>query len=205
MAVETVSSFFEDTAGDQELTWPFKMQRSISYEANRLSVGVKLANLRIHQNAQRNSQQRGMGTTLVSSHFSPDGLVIAHVGDSRAYRFRDGILTQLTEDHSLLNDYIKMKDLTPEQIENFPHKNVIVRALGMKETVQVDVVTDIPQPNDLYLLCSDGLSGMIDDPGLARILEREGTLEGACASLITTANENGGTDNITVVLVKIIE
>lgn len=206
MAVDAITSFYDDTSEDGELTWPFKMQRTLSYEANRLAVGVKLANLRIHETAQANATQRGMGTTVVSAHFSDHGIVIAHVGDSRVYRFRSGAFDQLTEDHSLLNDYIKMKDLTPEEIENFPHKNVIVRALGMKEIVQVDVYTDDPQPGDLYLLCSDGLSGMIDDPGLSAILAETGDdLDSCCQRLVDVANENGGTDNITVVLTRVLE
>ena len=104
-----------------------------------------------------------MGTTIVAVHFADDdGVYVAHVGDSRVYRFRDGKLEQLTEDHSLLNDYIKMKRLTPEEIANFPHKNVIVRALGMKDTVKVDTRFE-PEAGDVYLLCSDGLSGMVTD------------------------------------------
>jgi protein phosphatase len=204
MAVETVRSFFDDTAGDDELTWPFKMERSVSYDANRLAVGVKLANLRIHETAQSNAQQRGMGTTIVTAHFTEGTVVVAHVGDSRLYRFRAGKLTQLTEDHSLLNDYIKMKDLTPEQIENFPHKNVIVRALGMKETVQVDILSDRCEANDIYLLCSDGLSGMITDPRLAEILaDEQHDLQACCDTLIREANANGGTDNITAILARV--
>ena len=109
MAVDAISAFFDETAEDGKLTWPFKMQRTLSYEANRLAVGVKLANLRIHENAQANATQRGMGTTVVSAHFSDRGLVIAHVGDSRVYRLRGEEFELLTEDHSLLNDYIKMK------------------------------------------------------------------------------------------------
>ena len=206
MAVDAISAFFDETAEDGELTWPFKMQRTLSYEANRLAVGVKLANLRIHENAQANATQRGMGTTVVSAHFSDRGLVIAHVGDSRVYRLRGEEFELLTEDHSLLNDYIKMKDLTPEEIENFPHKNVIVRALGMKESVQVDVFTHEPELGDLYLLCSDGLSGMIDDDGLASIVRDKGSdLEACCQTLVDVANENGGTDNITVVLTRVVD
>ena len=127
---------------------------------------------------------------------------IGHVGDSRVYRFRDGKLVQLTEDHSLLNDYIKMRQLSPEEIEAFPHKNVIVRALGMKETVQVDIAQERPQAGDIYLLCSDGLSGMITDPGMEEILRQHDDLDAACENLIDEANQNGGTDNITVILVR---
>ena len=102
----------------------------------------------------------------------------------------------------MLNDYIKMKRLTPEEIANFPHKNVIVRALGMKETVKVDTRFEVPAVNDTYLLCSDGLSGPVSDPEIADILSRHGDIKTATAKLIERANENGGPDNVTCVLVR---
>ena len=134
MAVDAMREFFAATANDPERTWPYKMDRSKGYEENRLITGIKLANLRIYESAQRDARQRGMGTTIVSLFAVEDGVYLAHVGDSRVYRIRDGAIEQLTEDHSLLNDYIKMKRLTPDEIANFPHKNVIVAsALGMKD------------------------------------------------------------------------
>ncbi len=110
---------------------------------------------------------------------------------------------QLTEDHSLLNDYIKMKKMSAEEIGKFQHKNVIVRALGMKESVQVDVMSDHFRLGDTYLMCSDGLSGMIDDPGLADVMSAENDLDRACEALIARANANGGVDNITCVLARL--
>ena len=136
MAIDTLREFFRATSADPEATWPYKMDKSRGYEENRLITSVKLSNLRIFENAQRDPKLRGMGTTLVAILAVDDGVLIAHVGDSRCYRLRDGNFEQLTEDHSLLNDYIKMKKLTEEEIKNFPHKNVIVRALGMKENVK---------------------------------------------------------------------
>jgi len=145
-----------------------------------------------------------MGTTLVAITFSGDTAYLGHVGDSRIYRLRGDELDQVTEDHSLLNDYIKMKDLTEQEIENFPHKNVIVRALGMKETVQVDVAHHDPEPGDLYLLCSDGLNGMITDAKIRELMiDDRNDLEKCCNELIKAANEGGGNDNVTVVLVEI--
>jgi len=205
MAVETVAQFFRDTAEDEDVTWPYKLDKSHSYEENRLATGVMLANRRIHESAATNAQQKGMGTTVIGVHFVRDGIIIGHVGDSRVYRVRNGAIDQLTEDHSLLNDYIKMKDLTPEEIENFPHKNVIVRALGMKESVQVDVLTYRPEVGDYYVLCSDGLCGMISDDEICqRVLDNGEDLEAACQSLIDGANAAGGTDNITAVVLRII-
>ena len=163
MAIDTLREFFRATSADPEATWPYKMDKSRGYEENRLITSVKLSNLRIFENAQRDPKLRGMGTTLVAILAVDDGVLIAHVGDSRCYRLREGNFEQLTEDHSLLNDYIKMKKLTDEEIKNFPHKNVIVRALGMKENVKVDTLLDVPKPGDLYVLCSDGLCGPVAD------------------------------------------
>jgi PPM family protein phosphatase len=145
-----------------------------------------------------------MGTTLVTILVVDDGVLIAHVGDSRAYRVRNGSIQQLTEDHSLLNDYIKMKKLTEEEIRNFPHKNVIVRALGMKESVKVDTMLDHPQPGDLYVLCSDGLSGPVTDEEIRDITSGTNDLKEACAKMIERANANGGPDNITVVVARVV-
>lgn len=203
MAVETLAKFFKDTEDDEEITWPFKMDKDRKYQENRLCTAIKLANLSIFESAMANARQKGMGTTIVVTFFTEDRAYIAHVGDSRVYRLREGELTQITEDHSLLNDYIKMKDLTPEEIENFPHKNVIVRALGMKETVRVDITCEEPQHGDIYLLCSDGLNGMITDPDICETLVgAEEDLELACERLIQRANDNGGTDNVTVVIAQ---
>lgn len=202
MAVDTLKEFFGATADDPERTWPYKMDRDKGYEENRLITGIKLANLRIHETAQRNVRQRGMGTTIVAMFAVEDGLYTAHVGDSRMYRIRDSRMEQLTEDHSLLNDYIKMKRLTPEEIANFPHKNVIVRALGMKETVKVDTSFCTPQANDIVLLCTDGLSGPVSDDEILAIVTGSPDLQTATRRLIDRANENGGPDNITCVLTR---
>ncbi len=205
MAVDTVAQFFLDTTQDEEITWPFKMDRQKKFEENRLVTAIKFANLRIYEEALSNVKKKGMGTTIVSAFFTRDGVFLGHVGDSRIYRFRRGELTQLTEDHSLLNDYIKMKVLTPEEIENFPHKNVIVRALGMRDSVQVDINYEVPQSGDIYLLCSDGLSGEVTDPEMQSILGKTGdNLQEGVNSLIKAACHNGGKDNVTVVLAQFI-
>lgn len=205
MAVNTVAQFFQDTEEDDEITWPFKMDRQKKYEENRLVTAIKYANLRIYEEALANAKKKGMGTTIVAVNFTHDGVYLAHVGDSRIYRFRQGELKQVTEDHSLLNDYIKMKVLTPEEIENFPHKNVIVRALGMKDTVQVDVSFEVPQNKDIYLLCSDGLSGEVPDPQMQEILNEVGDdLDAGVEKLIKRACDNGGKDNVTCVLVQYV-
>ncbi len=202
MAIETLREFFSATSQDPEATWPYKMDKARGYEENRLITGIKLANLRIHESAQREPRLRGMGTTIVGILVIDDGVLIAHVGDSRVYRLRQGKLDMLTDDHSLLNDYIKMKRLTEEEIANFPHKNVIVRALGMKETVKVDTRLDPPQPGDIYLLCSDGLCGPLTDAEIGEITASSNDLKAIASKLIERANANGGPDNVTVVLAK---
>ena len=202
MAIEALKNFFKDTREDPDITWPYKMDRSRRYEENRLITGIKLANLRIYEASKRDSKYHGMGTTMVCVYFVGEGAYLAHVGDSRIYRIRTGLIEQVTEDHSLLNDYIKMKKLSANEIENFPHKNVIVRALGMKESVKVDVFYELPRPGDIYLLCSDGLSGEVTDQRMLEIVDANyRNLQECCHKLISEANRNGGHDNITVVLV----
>ena len=205
IAVESIGQFFADTGKDPEVTWPYKAQRENDFEENRLIAAVKLANLRIFEKAESEMRYRGMGTTLVSLQIAGERALVGHVGDSRVYRVRAGEIAQLTEDHSLLNDYKKMTNLTPEEEKNFPHKNIIVRALGMKETVKVDLLQDDPKVEDIYLLCSDGLSGEDeDDELLAIVLEHDSDLNAACDHLIRAACEHGGRDNVTAVLVQIL-
>jgi protein phosphatase len=202
MAIETMAEFFAATSADPEATWPYKMDKARGYDENRLVTGIKLANRRIYEAAQRETRLHGMGTTMVALLAVRDAMLIGHVGDSRVYRIRNGVLEQLTEDHSLLNDYIKMKSMTPEEIESFPHKNVIVRALGMKETVKVDAILDTPKPGDLYLLCSDGLCGPASDEEIKEIVLKHKDLRETAQALIDRANEHGGPDNVTVVLCR---
>ncbi|MCH2107800.1 MAG: Stp1/IreP family PP2C-type Ser/Thr phosphatase [Polyangiaceae bacterium] len=206
LAVETLRDFFEATSSDPDRTWPYKMDRSKDYQENRLITGIKLSNLRIFETARKNDAQRGMGTTIVALFCTREGMYLAHVGDSRIYRIRDGVMEQLTEDHSLLNDYLKMKELTPEEIENFPHKNVIVRALGMKETVKVETRFEQPRKGDLLILCSDGLAGPLSDQEIHDVINNHPhDLTQAAQALIEKANENGGPDNITAVLARCVE
>ncbi|MBX2810630.1 MAG: Stp1/IreP family PP2C-type Ser/Thr phosphatase [Myxococcales bacterium] len=205
MAVETITNFFRMTTHDEDATWPYKEEKNLRYDENRLVTAIKFSNQRIFEAASREKRFGGMGTTIVTAFFTDGGAYLGHVGDSRGYRLRDGLIEQITDDHSLLNDYIKANKLTQEEIDNFPHKNVIVRALGMKDTVQVDVNRLDPKPNDYYLLCSDGLSGMITDDVIRDItLAGNGDLEQICENLIRAANDNGGTDNITVALVHCV-
>ena len=204
MAINTMSEFFQATSADPEATWPYKMDKTRGYEENRLVTGIKLANRRIYEAAQREQRLHGMGTTIVALLCVHDQCLIGHVGDSRVYRLRGNSIEQLTEDHSLLNDYIKMKRLSPEEIASFPHKNVIVRALGMKESVKVDCFLDKPEVGDIYVLCTDGLSGPVSDEEIRELMAGSPDLTSGTKALVERANRNGGPDNITVVLARVL-
>jgi protein phosphatase len=203
MAVDAIVGYFRETESEQQITWPFKVDRGHNQDVNRMTTAIKLANLRIFEEAERKPECHGMGTTVVAALFLDDVLVIGHVGDSRLYRVREGAIDQITEDHSLLNDYVRMKRLSESEIAAFPHKNVIVRALGMKASIEVDIFIEQPRLGDLYVLCSDGLSGMISDTEIGGLAVEEGDLDKLCERLIATANENGGVDNITVVCARL--
>lgn len=203
LAVDELAEFFRMTSEDQDATWPFKMDKTRNYDENRLATAIKLANARIFEQASSDPKFKGMGTTIVSIHFSQNQAYVGHVGDSRVYSFRDGQLKQITEDHSLLNEYIKSKRLSPDEVEGFAYKNVILRALGMKDTVAVDTAHNEPKDGDLYLLCSDGLSGMVPDPLMSELLVQNATdLQKACDALIEAANKAGGTDNVTCIVLR---
>lgn len=203
MAAETISEFYQRTREDEDVTWPYKMDRSLSYVENRLVCAIKLANLRIFETSCRDIRYKGMGTTIVSTLVVGDKVYVGHVGDSRVYRIREGGISQLTRDHSLLEDYKEAKpDMTEEEERNFPHKNVITRALGMRETVQVDIRAHQIKSGDVYLLCSDGLSGMVPDDQILQITTNAKSLERAVAELVDAANRNGGTDNVTTLMLQ---
>lgn len=205
MAAETIGEFYQRTREDEDVTWPYKMDRSLSYIENRLVCAIKLANLRIFETSCRDIRYKGMGTTIVSCLVAGDKAYIGHVGDSRVYRVREGAIAQLTRDHSLLEDYKEAKpDMTEEEERNFPHKNVITRALGMRETVQVDIRAHQIKSGDVFLLCSDGLSGMVPDEGINQISTNAKSLERAVAELVDGANRNGGTDNVTTLLLQCV-
>jgi protein phosphatase len=204
IATETISEFFRTTA-NEDVTWPFHFDTNLSEEENRLLTGIRVANRQIFERSTRSREYHGMGTTVVGAMFSPkkQRMYIGHVGDSRCYRVREGQIQQLTRDHSLINDYLlAMPDLTDEQKSELP-KNVITRALGMQDHVVVDLQHDDPKQGDVYVLCSDGLSGMVSDDDMRQIVGSTSDIRDACRRLIQRANERGGEDNITAVLIKI--
>lgn len=205
MAIDRISTFFKHTESEDS-TWPFHFDTNLSYEENRLIGGIQVANKSIYHQSSQPSAQEGMGTTVVSICFSSRDSMgyVGHVGDSRCYLVRAGRLSQVTRDHSLLNDYLDaMPDMSEERKQAIP-TNVITRALGMQSTVQVDLSRVPVEKGDLFLLCSDGLSSIVSDADIeATIAKCDDDLALATRKLVDRANENGGEDNITVVLSRI--
>ncbi len=166
---------------------------------------VENANERIHGLAERDASTSGMGTTLTAALIRDDEISIAHVGDSRAYLYRDGELRRLTSDHSLVEELRRQGRLTEEQAEEHPQRSIITRALGPEPKVEVDTMTYQARPGDVFLLCSDGLTTMLNEQEIAAILAQSPSLEPVVARLIDESNARGGRDNITVVAFRLAE
>lgn len=164
---------------------------------------AQAANARIYELSHVNAEQAGMGTTLTAVYVGEREVAIAHVGDSRAYCLRDGDLLRLTDDHSLVDELMRQGRLTPEEAVEHPQRSVITRALGIEGDVEVDTRSITGQPGDVYLLCSDGLTSMVAEEDIARVLLGAPTLREAGERLIAAANQAGGRDNITVVLLRL--
>jgi PPM family protein phosphatase len=206
LATDAVASFFRSTAQD-DVTWPYQFDANLTEEENRLLTGIRIANRRVFEHSLRARGCQGMGTTLVGALFSRKRgrVYVGHVGDSRCYRIRKGKIEQLTRDHSLLSDYLlAMPHMTEEQQAEVP-KNVITRALGIQDQVMVDLVSDDAHVGDVYLLCSDGLSGMLSDEQILEVMLTDDDVSDTCRQLIKKANESGGEDNITAVVIRVEE
>ena len=168
-----------------------------------MDICVDNANRAIFNAANSNPQYAGMGTTLVLAVFRDSSLLVGHVGDSRAYRMRAGRLLQISRDHSLLQEQIDAGLITQEQAAFSANKNLVTRAVGVEDTVMLETHEHETQPGDVYLMCSDGLSDMLDDAAIAQVLLAYDSLEGAARALIDAANEAGGKDNIAVILARV--
>lgn len=179
--------------------------RQRNRQTHRLVVdAMQRANSAILDAARDRPEYGGMGTTLVAAVFYFDKLTVAHVGDSRAYRFRDGKLEQITRDHSLLQEQIDAGLIAPEWARFSQQKNLVTRAVGVGPEMEVEIHDHVTQPGDIYLLCSDGLSDLLQDPEIRDILvDQQASLESASNALVQRANDNGGLDNISVILVRV--
>ena len=170
------------------------------------NVRIQAANLAVVDAAKDRPRLRGMGTTLTIAHIEPDGTVeLGHVGDSRAYLLRDGSLDQITTDHSYVAQLVEAGTLTPEEAEEHPYRSVLTRAVGLDPVIEIDSPRLVLQPGDRLLLCSDGLTAMVDDEALSEILGSEDSVGAAADALVAAANEAGGADNITVVILDVTE
>jgi protein phosphatase len=167
-----------------------------------MEICVINANQSIFNAANSNTQYAGMGTTLVVGVFQGAKLIVGHIGDSRCYRWRANELVRITKDHSLLQEQIDAGFLTQEQAATAPNRNLVTRALGVENCVRLEVHEHDVSPGDLYLMCSDGLSDMISDAAIAKILQQGSALPQMAADLVSQANGNGGRDNITVLLTQ---
>jgi protein phosphatase len=201
VASRTVIEQVEKAVEDADTTWPSDATLSPESGPRRFIAGIHRANRMIYRRAGEDWRTRGMGTTFAGLLVLPRSAVIAHVGDSRIYRLRAGKLTLMTHDHSLANHLVARGHLKPEEVAAFPRRNVITRAVGTHEAVEVDAMIVDVRPGDVFMLCSDGLHGELDDVEIASILRTRPRPRDAVARLIERANEAGGHDNVTVVVV----
>lgn len=170
-----------------------------------MEICVDNANRSIFNSANSNAHYAGMGTTLVVGVFRDDRLVLGHIGDSRCYRLRAGLLDQITKDHSLLQEQLDAGLITVEQAATSSIKNLVTRALGVDESVSLEVNEHEVHAGDIYLMCSDGLSDMISDDAIFEIVSSEVSLDERAKKLIDAANESGGRDNISVLMIEVQE
>jgi len=202
MAVDAVVKHCQETENDPAMTIFGDMPAGWSEKTRRLSSAVHLANRSIYDSAQANPAQRGMGATVTAGWIEGNRLSIAHVGDSRAYLLRGGNLQQLTSDHSLVAEQVRRGILTPAEAERSEMQSVLLRALGAHEEIEVDSEEHALFGNDVLLLCSDGLTRMVTDPEIAGTLQAEPDPTKASERLVELANEQGGADNVTAVVVR---
>ncbi len=193
IAITTIEEMFRSTQGNTKLEGDHVLRNSIQ------DAGAKIV-----AKAEEDKALRGMGTTVIALHIDGKRAVLGHVGDSRGYLYRDGILEQLTEDHSLVNEQVKSGLITQEEAKTHQFKNIITRSVGVTPEVEVDLVNKKLKAGDAYLLCSDGLSNLVDAKEMEKELrEREPLL--AAKTMVDLANKRGGDDNITLVLVEVLE
>jgi protein phosphatase len=203
MAVDAIESFFRSYHSEPHQVWPYPIDRSLSLAANLLRNGIKVANDKIREAAAADRSRTRMGTTVVAMAIGEERLAVAHAGDSRAYRFRAGNVKRLTRDHSVAEEMRAARpEMTDEELASFAHRNVVTRALGSKDDVEPAIYVSRVQPGDLFLLCTDGLWSVVPDGKIATVLQGAADLPTACQLLVDAANEAGGPDNITALLVR---
>lgn len=206
IAVDSINEFVCATGGDEEITWPFGLDESISYDGNRLKTAVRFANRKVLEITKEKTEYEGMATTVAAVLVDGATANLAHVGDSRIYLVRALTLSQLTSDHSWVNEQIQSGIISAEQARSHPLRNVVTRALGGRTDLQVDMQSREMEPGDILLLCSDGLTNMLPDDEIKSLVSQAaGDVKRAARDLVDAANARGGEDNITVLLIKFEE
>jgi len=205
ITVETIGEFIAATRQKEEATWPFKYNHALHFNSNRLAIAIEKANERVMAAVAAQPWLKGMGTTVVAGLLNEKILALAHVGDSRAYLYRDSELTRLTDDHSWVHEQVAAGILTEDEAKSHPLKNVVTRALGGGSTVAPDLQELNFSPLDRFLFCSDGLTTMISDEEIADAAATQKNPQALCRQLVDMANEKGGVDNITVVVAAVPE
>jgi serine/threonine protein phosphatase PrpC len=206
MAIETLGSFIQKSHKEKEITWPYGLDVNLSFDGNRLKTALKLANKKVYKAADNREDYTGMGTTAVAALVSEKVATIGSAGDSRCYLFRGGELKQLTRDDSWVSAAWAEGILSSDEIEKHPLKNVITKAVGAKDTIDIEVVEHTLAAGDVLMICSDGLHAMLNDQQiLGTVAPFPESLDEAASRLIAAANEAGGKDNVTVVLLRYTE
>lgn len=202
LAVDTMRGFIERIS-EGDVTWPFVPEPRLSEQGNLLKMAVRLAHDEVMSAIRADRRLSGMGTTVVGMLFGGDTISVAHVGDSRAYRIRDGSIELLTQDHTWVHEQVVAGFLSDDQARVHPLKNVVTRALGGESDLEVDVRDLRVSPGDTFILCSDGLTTMLDDEAIRESFEDATSVKEAARQLVAEANSRGGLDNITVVVVRV--
>ncbi len=203
LTVESIQEFISGTEDDHDNTWPFGYNNRYSVDGNRLSTAVERANEKVMRAVVNRPELKGMGTTVVAALFDEKRATLVHVGDSRAYLMRESELRRLTDDHSWVQEQVNAGILSEEEARSHPLKNVVTRALGGGTHVAVDLIEIPVGGGDRFLLCSDGLTGMVSDEEITSALSSQRSLEEIVRGLIDLANERGGVDNITAIVVEV--
>ncbi|HXN24306.1 MAG TPA: Stp1/IreP family PP2C-type Ser/Thr phosphatase [Candidatus Dormibacteraeota bacterium] len=203
LAVETVASHCLEAVHNPSAPFFGERNAALSERTNRLASAIRLANRKIHEAATTNAAQRGMGATVIAAWVQEHRISVAHVGDSRAYLLRSGSLDQLTRDHSLVAEQVRRGILTPQQADESEMQSVLIRALGTQPEVEVDADEHALLDGDAVVICSDGLTRMVTDPEIASTLLTEPVPQKSAERLVVLANENGGEDNVTVIVMQV--
>ncbi len=208
ISVEFTRDFFvkNKSLTDDDIGKLYTFSENMPPPAKKLAYAIMAANAEVIAVAKKEPNLKGMGATIVAVLKGEKELYIGHVGDSRIYLLRDGALKQMTEDHSVYNEEKKRGKVALDILEKSPFRNRLVRAMGHMKEAKVDTQSNSPRKGDIFLLCSDGLTDMVKDGEIADIISsNDGDLSYACSSLVDKANENGGKDNISVLLIKVVE